>query len=63
MRSLLRRITKFFALGEQPLCSPEAKARQAYYLWEEREKETRDNGYKPTWEHHNEPQPKTHRKL
>ncbi len=41
LKRLLSRLNHLFALGEQPLSSPEARARRAEYCWQRREKATR----------------------
>jgi hypothetical protein len=38
LRRFLSRLNLLFALGEQPLSSPEARARQANYRWRQRQK-------------------------
>ena len=40
IKRLLSRLNNLFALGAQPLSSPEARARQAEYFWQRREKAT-----------------------
>jgi len=40
IKRVLSRLNNLFALGAAPLFSPEARARQAEYFWQRREKAT-----------------------